>query len=115
MTEHSQIDIAFNNLKFITLQDGFLSNKYSIKNKEFVQNEEDTFDTIYGSKELEYPIYFTFHQIMNHIHSSYSNTLFEYSRLDIIDMFEMALDTLYEYNKTIDDKVKGIGDGQKKV
>ena len=56
--------IAFSNLVFLQNKDDFLSNKYFIQNQRFCKRE-DIFDTIYSFKELEYPIYFTFHQLMN--------------------------------------------------
>ena len=74
-------------------KDNFLSSRYSLQKNAFVTKEDESFDTIYSSKELEYPLYFTFHQLLNHVHSSYKNTIHEYTKKQILELMEDALDT----------------------
>ena len=88
-------DIAFNNLKFLNDKDDFLANRYKIENKRFVQGDDD--DTVYSLNDLEYPVFFTFHQLMNHVHSSYGQKFHGKTKKELLDMFQVALDTLNEY------------------
>ena len=87
-------DIAFNNLKFLNDKDDFLANRYKIENKRFVQGDDDT---VYSLNDLEYPVFFTFHQLMNHVHSSYGQKFHGKTKKELLDMFQVALDTLNEY------------------
>ena len=89
-------EIALNNLKVLIHPTKLAANKFTLQNNEMITNEDDSFDTIYTLQELEYPVYFTFHQLMNHVHTSYINELHGYTRKDIIDMMEDALDNLCE-------------------
>ena len=81
---------ALNNLLFLQHKDDFLSNRYIIVNNEFqsVGKTDNQFEKVYFSPELEYPVYFTFHQLINHVHNSYGPTLNGYNRLELIEMFE---------------------------
>ena len=63
-------EVAVKNLLFLSEKDAFLANQYKLENKKFISSDEDNYDTIYSFSDLEYPLYFTFHQVMNHIHSS---------------------------------------------
>jgi hypothetical protein len=100
-------EIAFNNLQFIVDREKFLSNRYKIENNQF-SKEEDEEDKIYSFKELEYPIYFTFHQLMNHVHSSMKPTFHDKTKKQIIEMFEIAIDTINEYYVEIDNNNKSF-------
>ena len=96
---------ALNNLLFLQHKDDFLSNRYIIVNNEFqsVGKTDNQFEKVYSFSELEYPVYFTFHQLMNHVHNSYGPTLNGYNRLELIEMFERAIDTLVEYYSNVDE------------
>ena len=89
-------EIAIRNLQVLIHPSKLAANKFTLQNNEMITNEDDSFDTIYTLQELEYPVYFTFHQLMNHVHTSYRNDLHGYTRKDIIDMMEDALDNLCE-------------------
>jgi hypothetical protein len=95
---------AYNNLKFLQNKELFLSNKYSIQNQLFINKEGESFDTIYSFADLEYPIFFTFHQILNHVNTSYNNKFMSHSKQEVIHLLETALETLFEYNIQIDEK-----------
>lgn len=90
-------NIAIQNLVFLSQKDKFLANQYKLVNKEFITSEEDTFDTIYSFSDLEYPIYFTFHQVMNHMHGSYENNICGYTRKELIYLMNVSVDNLLEY------------------
>ena len=87
-------EIAFNNLQFLNDRDDFLANRYRIDKNRIVKEDDDT---IYTLDDLEYPIFFTFHQLMNHVHSSYEPRFHGKTKKELLDMFEIALNTLNEY------------------
>ena len=95
-------EVAIKNLLFLSETDAFLANQYKLDNKSFVTSEDDTYDTIYSFKELEYPIYFTFHQVMNHIHSSYDSTIHGYTREELLLFMSNAIVTLIDYYETVE-------------
>ena len=96
---------ALNNLLFLQDKEDFLSNRYKIVNNEFqsVDEADNQFEKVYSFSELEYPVYFTFHQLMNHVHNSYESSLNGYTRLQLIEMFERAIDNLLEYYSNVDE------------
>ena len=87
-------EIAFNNLQFLNDRDDFLANRYKIDKNQLVKEDDDT---VYTLDDLEYPIFFTFHQLMNHVHSSYEPRFHGKTKKELLDMFEIALNTLNEY------------------
>ena len=88
-------NIAIQNLVFLSEKDKFSANQYKLVNKEFITSEEDTFDTIYSFNDLEYPIYFTFHQVMNHMHGSYENKICGYTRKELIHLMRKDREDLH--------------------
>ncbi len=97
MKETNLDKVSINNLIFLSNKDNFLNNRFTIKNKEFIECTGDGFNTIYSLKELEYPIYFTFHQLMNSIHGVYSDKYYGYTRVDLILLMDKVVDILMEY------------------
>ena len=87
-------EIAFHNLQFLNDRDDFLANRYKIDKNQLVKEDDDT---VYTLDDLEYPIFFTFHQLMNHVHSSYEPRFHGKTKKELLDMFEIALNTLNEY------------------
>ena len=85
---------AFDNLQFLTEKNDFLANRYKIVGHKFIKEDDDT---IYTLQDLEYPLFFTFHQLMNHIHSSYEQTFRGKTKREILSMFNDALDVINEY------------------
>jgi hypothetical protein len=98
---------ALRNLVFLQSKDNLLKSRYKIVANEFIDVSErlpkEEFDTVYSFKELEYPIYFTFHQLMNHVHNSYGSMFHEYTRMDLIYMMVCALDNLLDYYSDVDE------------
>ena len=95
-------EVAVKNLLFLSETDAFLANQYKLDNKEFITSDKDTYDTIYSFKELEYPIYFTFHQLMNHIHSTYQSTIHGYTRQELLSFMNQAIITLADYYENVE-------------
>ena len=92
-------DIAFSNLQFLSEEEDFLANRYSVSKNRFIRLDDDT---VYSLSDLEYPIFFTFHQLINHVHSSYEPTFHGKTKKELLDMFSVALDILSEYHLETD-------------
>jgi hypothetical protein len=101
-------EFAIHNLHFLQTKKALISNTYSLQNQVFVEKEADSFDTIYSCKDLEYPIFFTFHQILNHVNSSYKNTYMGHSKQEVIVLLEQALEVIYEYYNEIEEIHPGL-------
>ena len=92
-------DIAFSNLQFLSEKEDFLASRYSVSKNRFIRLDDDT---LYSLSDLEYPIFFTFHQLINHIHSSYEPTFHGKTKKELLDMFGVALGILSEYHLETD-------------
>jgi hypothetical protein len=89
--------VAMDNLLFLSKGEKFITNKYKLNNLRFESSEDETFDTIYSLKELEYPLYFTINQLLTDIHTSYEYYIQGYHRKDIINMLDDVVEMLYQY------------------
>ena len=87
-------DIAFNNLKFLNDKEDFLANRYTLKKQQLIKEDDDT---VYTLTDLEYPLFFTFHQLINHVHSSYEPRFHGKTKKELLDMFTVAIETINEY------------------
>ena len=87
-------DIAFNNLKFLNDKEDFLANRYTLKKQQLIKEDDDT---VYTLTDLEYPLFFTFHQLINHVHSSYEPRFHGKTKKELLDMFQVAIETINEY------------------
>jgi hypothetical protein len=96
-------DIALDNLLFLNKSTNFIINKYKLNNNKFESSKDDTFDTIYSLKELEYPLYFTVYQLLNEIHTSYDYTINGHNKTEIINMLDGVTDMLYMYYETCEE------------
>ena len=96
-------EIAFHNLEFLNKKEDFLANRYKIDKNRFIKEDDDT---VYTLDDLEYPIFFTFHQLINHVHSSYNQHFYGKTKKELLNMFEIALDTLNEYYVETDNSNK---------
>jgi hypothetical protein len=101
--------VAINNLKVLTHPTKLAANQFSLKHNEMAMSDGDSFDTIYSLGELEYPIYFTFHQLLNHVHSSYDHHVCGYTRKELIELMIDALDNLMDYYENTDMKNLNFG------
>ena len=87
--------VALNNLKVLCDSNKLVGNLYHLNHYEISTSDtsisdpstsdtstsdDTTYDTIYTLNDLEYPIYFTFHQLLNHVHSTYRGKLYGYTR-----------------------------------
>lgn len=97
-------EVAVKNLVFLSEKDSFLANQYKLENKKFVSSDEDNYDTIYSFSDLEYPLYFTFHQVMNHIHNSYESQIHGYTREQLISFMGKSMISLLEYYENVEER-----------
>lgn len=104
MSDTCLIEAAINNLLFLNEKNQFQGNSYKIVNNQFISSDDDNFDTIYSLSELEYPIYFTFHQILNHVNTSYSNDVCGYTRSELINYMDVAITNIFDHYLNIDEK-----------
>ena len=103
MEERDLCKVAVDNLLFLSKRDNFITNKYKLNHLRFESSEDDTFDTIYSLKELEYPLYFTINQLLNEIHTSYEYYIQGYHRKDIINMLDDVIEMLYQYYESCEE------------
>ena len=99
------------NLLLLQDKDKLMKSKYKIISNQLVANDEDSFDTVYSYKELEYPVYFTFHQIMNHVRYSYNTKYFNYSKKALLKMLLNVIDNLsdvYSEKDEIDESFENL-------
>jgi hypothetical protein len=96
-------DIALDNLLFLNKSTNFIIHKYKLNNTKFESSNDDSFDTIYSLKELEYPLYFTFYQLFNEINTSYEYTINGHNKTEIISMLDNVVDILYQYYETCEE------------
>ena len=104
MSDPFLIEAAINNLEFLKEKNKFLGNNYKLVNNQFVPSDDDAYDTIYAVSELEYPIYFTFHQVINHVHASYGGEISGYTRYELLDLMSESISNIYEYYLGIDER-----------
>ena len=98
------VEAAINNLEFLCENTKFQSNRYKLVNNQFIANDDDdSYDTIYSLAELEYPVYFTFHQVINHVHTCYSQEIMGYTRTSILSMMNKAVCNLCEHYTNIEE------------
>ena len=96
--------VAMDNLLFLNKTDDFITNKYKLNHLSFESSDDETFDTIYSLKELEYPVYFTVNQLLNEIHTSYDYLIQGYNRKDILSMIDGVVEMLYQYYVDCEEK-----------
>ena len=109
MSELDKTSIA--NLLLLQDKDKLMKSKYKIISNQLVANDEESFDTVYSYKELEYPVYFTFHQIMNHVRYSYNTKYFNYSKKALLKMLLNVIDNLsdvYSEKDEIDESFENL-------
>jgi len=68
--------------------------------------EKDSFDTCSQIKSLEYPLYFTYHQILNIIH--YDNDISYKRKQVLLSMIDNSLDNVVDYLNDYEEKNQTI-------
>ena len=92
------------NLQVLRDSDKFLSNQFKISNLSFTTSEDEVYDQIYTPEQLEYPIYFTFHELIHGIHKTYTSTFQGYTRCELLEQLDEAVDVLFEYYSNLEEE-----------
>ena len=86
---------AINNLKFISdsnsIEDYY---QFVIDGNTITDSDDNNYEGIVSLKELEYPIYFSFHQLFTSIRYSNLYKINNYKTKDIIKLMDYSLDTI---------------------
>lgn len=92
--------LAYDNLKL--LNEKYTDSLYLISDNNILNLiEKDNFDTCSKLKSLEYPIYFTYHHILNIV--DYDKDISYKNKMNLLEMIENSLDNLIHY---LDDYVE---------
>ena len=96
MTTKPLEELPFNNLKFLNDKEDFLANRYTLKKHQFIKEDNDT---LYSLSDLEYPLFFTFHQLINHVHTTrIVNCLTENLSVIVVDCLTVTCVLKYQNN-----------------
>jgi hypothetical protein len=91
---------AYDNLKL--LDNKYDESLYLINDNNILSLiEKDSFDTCSNIHSLEYPIYFTYHQILNIV--DYDNDISYSKKQDLLDKIENSFDNLIDYLEDYED------------
>ena len=86
--------LAYDNLKL--LNEKYTDSLYLISDNNILNLiEKDNFDTCSKLKSLEYPIYFTYHHILNIV--DYDKDISYKNKMNLLEMIENSLDNLIDY------------------
>ena len=107
---------AVQNLKLLReLSDTISEYQLVIDGNKITQSEDENYEGIFSLKELEYPIYFSFHQLFNSLRYSNLYKIDDYRTRDILLIMDDAIEKIVDIlDKTQDDpnnaKLSGIID-----
>jgi len=96
---------AINNIKLLNeLCDNIDEYQLVVNGNIISRSEDDNYDGLFSLRELEYPIYFSFHQIMNSIRYSNLYKIEGYNTNNLIHLLDDSIDKVVEIlEKTEDD------------
>lgn len=90
-------EIAINNLKLINSLSGPVDNfDLVIDGNNITKTNENNYDGIFCLRELEYPIYFSFHQLFNSLRYSNIYKIDNYKTNEIIDIIDSSIDKIID-------------------
>lgn len=95
MTELNEI--ALNNLKLLNnLNHNLKECQLVIEGNKLSESSDENYDKIVNLRELEYPIYYTFNQILNSIRYSNLYKIEGYSTKDLLYLMDNAIDSIVD-------------------
>jgi hypothetical protein len=95
MTELNEI--ALNNLKLLNnLNHNLKECQLVIEGNKLSKSTDENYDKIVNLRELEYPIYYTFNQILNSIRYSNLYKIEGYSTKDLLYLMDNAIDSIVD-------------------
>lgn len=103
-------NIAISNLELLCDLDNNLDEYHLVIDGNNIQRSTDeNYDGIFSLRELEYPIYFSFHQLLNSLRYSNLYRIEEYKTSEIIRILDESIDKVVDIlEKTQDDPHNNI-------
>ena len=104
---------AIKNLELISeLNDTISDYQLVIDGNKITQSDDENYEGIFSLKELEYPIYFSFHQLFNSLRYSNLYKIDDYRTKDILLIMDDAIEKIVDIlDKTEDDPDNSILSG----
>lgn len=97
--------LAYDNLKL--LNEVYTDSLYLISDNNILNLiEKDNFDTCSKLKSLEYPIYFTYHHILNIV--DYDKDISYKNKMNLLEMIENSLNNLIDYLNDYEEERENI-------
>lgn len=97
--------LAYENLKL--LDEVYSDSLFLISDNNILNLiEKDNFDTCSKLKSLEYPIYFTYHHILNIV--DYDKDISYKNKMNLLEMIENSLDNLIDYLNDYEEERENI-------
>lgn len=97
--------LAYDNLKL--LNEKYTDSLYLISDNNILNLiEKDNFDTCSKLKSLEYPIYFTYHHILNIV--DYDKDISYKNKMNLLEMIENSLNNLIDYLNDYEEERENI-------
>ena len=103
-------NIAISNLELLNDLDGNIEEYNLVVDGNNIQRSTDeNYDGIFSLRELEYPIYFSFHQLLNSLRYSNLYKVEEYRTSEIIQLLDESIDRVIDLlDKTQDDPQNNV-------
>jgi len=103
-------NIAIRNLELLCdLDDNIEEYHLVVDGNNIQRSTDDNYDGIFSLKELEYPIYFSFHQLLNSLRYSNLYRIEDYKTSEIINVLDESIDKVVDIlDKTQDDPHNNI-------
>lgn len=98
-------NIAISNLELLCdLDDNVEEYHLVVDGNDIQRSTDENYDGIFSLRELEYPIYFSFHQLLNSLRYSNLYRIEEYKTSEIIQLLDQSIDKIVDIlEKTQDD------------
>jgi len=103
-------NIAISNLELLCDLDDNIEEYHLVVDGNNIQRSTDeNYDGIFSLRELEYPIYFSFHQLLNSLRYSSLYRIEDYKTSDLIQLLDESIDKVVDIlDKTQDDPHNNI-------
>lgn len=103
-------NIAISNLELLCdLDDNIEEYNLVVDGNNIQRSTDENYDGIFSLRELEYPIYFSFHQLLNSLRYSNLYRIEDYKTSEIIQLLDESIDKVVDIlDKTQDDPQNNV-------
>lgn len=103
-------NIAISNLELLCdLDDNMEEYNLVVDGNNIQRSTDENYDGIFSLRELEYPIYFSFHQLLNSLRYSNLYRIEDYKTSEIIQLLDESIDKVIDLlDKTQDDPQNNV-------